>query len=135
VTTLISGPFKEGQWKSLIAVTFLSVLWAGSGVASSDSSGVHPVVLPTTGACCSPYGLCTMSTVEECTAPSIYLGDVTSCTPIPCPIPLGACCMPDGTCSLWTEEHHKEAPLAPGARSAASRHRHRLLPSHVSRAG
>jgi hypothetical protein len=98
-----------------LSVIFLSVLWTSSVVASSESSGVQPVLPPMTGACCNPYGVCTMSTLEECTPPNTYLGDGTSCSPNPCPVPLGACCMPDGSCVLWTEGHCFELPwMGPG---------------------
>jgi hypothetical protein len=102
--------------KSLIAVVLLSILWTSSGVASSDASGVRSTVLPLTGACCNPYGICTQATSEECAVPNIYMGDGTSCEPNPCPIPLGACCMSDGHCVLWTEGHCFELPwMGPGS--------------------
>jgi hypothetical protein len=53
------------------------------------------------GACCAPEGTCTTEMPQECTPPSVYMGDDTTCDPNPCPQPQpGACCALDGTCTF-----------------------------------
>lgn len=42
----------------------------------------------TMGACCAPNGSCTMTTQEQCAAPSVWHPEYTTCTPNYCPPPV-----------------------------------------------
>lgn len=53
---------------------------------------------PLTGACCASSGACTSSLAAACTAPSVYLGDGTTCGAPACP-PSGSCCSSTGDCT------------------------------------
>jgi hypothetical protein len=55
-----------------------------------------------TGACCDGSS-CSTETPANCTAPSVYQGDGTTCSPNPCVQATGACCAPAGTCSDVTQ--------------------------------
>jgi spore coat protein A len=61
-----------------------------------------------TGACCADDGSCSvvLDPGGTCTAPSVYQGSGTSCSPNLCPQPTGACCIADAsaTCNEVTEE-------------------------------
>ncbi|MBN2560118.1 MAG: hypothetical protein JXQ75_04235, partial [Phycisphaerae bacterium] len=54
-----------------------------------------------TGACCTPTGVCSVTTEINCVAPNEYQGDGTGCDPNPCK---GACCTPAGGCTETTED-------------------------------
>jgi hypothetical protein len=55
------------------------------------------------GACCFEDGSCEYMPPDDCAAGGgTYQGDLTLCTPNPCPQPPGACCFPDGTCSVMS---------------------------------
>jgi hypothetical protein len=63
----------------------------------SQWSGTSCVPLPCGGACCSPFGQCTIASAAGC--PFAYQGDGTTCSPGRCPT-LYACCAPNGSCTL-----------------------------------
>ncbi len=54
-----------------------------------------------TGACCSPTGVCLVTTEAVCDAGGReYQGDGTTCDPNPCEALTGACCFPDFSCLI-----------------------------------
>ena len=74
--------------------------WLGPG--SVCNGGIPCPQAP--GACClNGTGVCQMLWHPLCTlADGNYLGDLTTCDPVPCSGPLGACCY-SGQCGLTTE--------------------------------
>ncbi len=55
------------------------------------------------GACCSPFGVCTIREQSNCVASGgTYQGDGAPCTPGLCPVPTGACCLANGSCLTAT---------------------------------
>jgi formylglycine-generating enzyme required for sulfatase activity len=93
--------------KRAIVLALLTAACAGCG--KDEGSQAVPET-PSTGACCSSNGLCTVTPRTDCTG--TWTG-VAACSPNPCPAPpMGTCCLPGGGCiqsqnlgcpGTWTE--------------------------------
>jgi hypothetical protein len=69
--------------------------------ASATGTGVFTVnTAVTTGACCPPSGVCSITTPAACT--DAFQGLGTVCSPNLCPQPNIACCAADGSCTFIT---------------------------------
>lgn len=74
------------------------------GTYQGDDVACEDAVCATLGACCIPFDVCVVSTIQECFGElgGVIWAPEQDCVSYTCP-PLGACCKPDGTCQVTAE--------------------------------
>lgn len=66
----------------------LSLVYVALVCLAAGCTEDRPVVQPPgQGACCTPAGICTVTTQTACTPPNTWEGEGTTCSPNPCPEP------------------------------------------------
>lgn len=74
------------------------------GIYQGDDVTCEDAVCARLGACCIPFDICVVSTIQECFGElgGIIWAPEQDCVSYTCP-PLGACCELDGTCRVTAE--------------------------------
>ncbi len=74
------------------------------GTYQGDNSTCEDAVCATLGACCIPFDICVVATIQECVGKlgGVLWAPEQDCVTFTCP-PLGACCEMDGTCRVTAE--------------------------------